>query len=264
MLLMRELKINFKSFIIWISVLILLFLTIFLIYPSIIASENIQMMNEMIKIFPEEILKAFNMDISSLDSAFGFLKTEGFIFILLLTGIYASILGSNILLKEESDKTIEYLNTLPIKRSTILYQKVLCSLFYILLMILGVGIFNYIGLKFSGEFDKTQYILLSITPMLSALPLFAINLFISTYTHKTKNIFGLSLGIALISYFLHILSGINDVTEIFKYFTVYTLADVRNVIVNIEINPIMIVISLLVTMIFILCTFVRYEKKELV
>ena len=55
------------------------------------------------KVFPEEMLKAFNMDISSIDTAYGWLKTEGFIFVLLLIGIYASILGSNILLKEESE-----------------------------------------------------------------------------------------------------------------------------------------------------------------
>lgn len=264
MLLKRELKVNFRTFLIWTSVLIVLFLAIYLIYPSIIASENIQMMNEMIKIFPEEMLKAFNMDISSMDSAFGFLKTEGFIFVLLLTGVYASSLGSSILLKEESDKTIEYLNSLPMKRSTVLLQKAICAISYIMLMIICVGIFNYIGLELSGDFDRKQYLLLSLTPIFSALPLFAINLFVSTFTHKTKNTFGLSLGITLISYFLQILSEMNEVTEFFKYFTVYTLADVRNVILNISINPYMMIISIIITIIFIISTFIRYEEKELV
>ena len=263
MLLKRELKVNFRTFLIWTSVLIVLFLAVFLIYPSIVASENIQMMNEMMKMFPEEVLKAFNMDISSLDSAFGFLKTEGFIFVLLLTGVYASTLGSSILLKEENDKTIEYLSVLPIKRSSILFQKVVCAIIYIMLMIICIGIFNYIGLELSGDFDRKQYILLSLTPVLSALPLFAINLFVSTFTHRTKNTFGLSLGIALISYFLQILSEINEVTEFFKYFTVYTLADVRNVIVNITINPIMLVISIFITVVFIISAFIKYENKEL-
>ena len=263
-MLKRELKINLKSFLIWTSILIVLFLAIFLMYPSIIKSDNIEMMNEMMKVFPEEMLKAFNMDISSMDTAFGWLKTEGFIFVLLLTGVYSSILGSNILLKEESDKTIEYLNALPIKRRTILSQKVVCAIFYIILMVLIIGVFNYIGLNLSGDFDKKQYILLSITPLLSALPLFAINLFISTFTHKTKNVFGVSLGVALASYFLQILSEINEVTEFFKYFTVYTLADIRNVIIDISINPVMIIISIAITLLFIITSYIRYDKKELV
>jgi len=263
-MLRRELKINFKSFLIWTCILILLFLTIFLLYPSIIESDNVKVMNEMIKVFPEEMIKAFNLDISSMDSAFGFIKTEGFVFVLLLTGVFASILGSNILLKEESDKTIEYLNMLPITRKNILINKVICAVFYIILMVLIIGIFNYIGLTLSGDFDKKQYILLSITPILSVLPLFAINLFISTFTNKTKKTFGISLGIAFASYFIQILSEINEVTEFFKYFTVYTLADVRGVITNISINPIMVIISILVTGIFIMLSLIRYEKKELV
>ena len=82
-MLKRELKINLKSFIIWLGIFIFLFLIVFLIYPSIIDSEQIGQINEFIKMFPEEVLKAFNMDISTLDSVYGWLKSEGFVFILL-------------------------------------------------------------------------------------------------------------------------------------------------------------------------------------
>ena len=263
-MLKRELKINLKSFLIWTSIILLLFLAVFLVYPSIINSDNVKMMDEYVKMLPEEMLKAFNMDIASMDTTFGWLKTEGFIFVLLLTGVYSSILGSNIVLKEESDKTIEYINTLPITRRSILSKKIICAFIYIISMILIIALFNYIGLELSGNFDRKQYILLSITPLLSALPLFAINLLISTFSHKTKKTFGISLGIAFASYFLQILSEMNEVTEFFKYFTVYTLADVRNVIVNISINPVMVILSIVITLVFIILSFIRYERKELV
>ena len=149
-----------------------------------------KMMNEMMKIFPEEILKAFNMDIVSIDTAFGWLKTEGFVFVLLITGIYSGILGSTILTKEENDKTIEYLNSLPIKRDNILLNKILCGFLYIFLMILILGIFNYICLLLSGDFNQKLYILLSITPVFSSIVIFSICLFLSTFTHKTNKIFG--------------------------------------------------------------------------
>ena len=119
----RELKINFKAFLIWTLVAMMLYLVVFLVYPSIINGEEVESLNEMMKAFPEDILKAFNMDIASIDSAYGWLKSEGFVFILLIIGCYAGILGSNILLKEESDKTIEYLGALPIKRNRIITNK---------------------------------------------------------------------------------------------------------------------------------------------
>ena len=260
----RELKINLKSFIIWTSILIGLFLVVFLIYPSIINSANMEMIDEMMKIFPEEMLKAFNMDISTIDSAFGWLKTEGFVFVLLITGVYSGILGSNILLKEESDKTIEYLNSVPVTRKNIVLNKILCGIFYIILMILIIGIFNFIGLSLSGEFDRKSYILLSITPLFSSIVIFAICLFLSTFTHKTKKTLGISLGIVFVSYFLNVISEIGESTEFLKYISIFTLADIRNVILNVSINPILVVLSTGITIVFMILTMICYEKKELV
>lgn len=260
----RELKINLKSFIIWTSILIGLFLVVFLVYPSIVNSENMEMMDEMMKMFPEEMLKAFNMDISTIDSAFGWLKTEGFVFVLLITGIYSGILGSNILLKEESDKTIEYLNSVPVTRKNIVLNKILCGILYIILMILTIGIFNFIGLSLSGDFDRKSYILLSITPIFSSIVIFAVCLFLSTFTHKTKKTLGISLGIVFASYFLNVISEMGESTEFLKYISIFTLADIRNVIVNVAINPLMIALAIGITAIFMILTTARYDKKELV
>lgn len=260
----REMKVNFKSFLIWTLILIALFLVVFLMYPSIMNSQNVQMLNEMLKIFPEEILKAFNMDISNIDTAFGWLKTEGFVFALLITGIYSGILGANILLKEENDKTIEYLNSVPVTRKRIVLTKVFSAIIYILLMIFALGLFNFIGLSMIENFDKKQFVLLSITPVFSSLVIFAICLFISTFTHKTKKTLGISLGIVFVSYFLQIISEMSDATEFFKYITIFTLADIRNVITKVTINPIMVIIALTLTILFIQLTLVHYKKKELV
>ena len=260
----REMKINLKSFIIWTSILIGLFLVVFLVYPSIVNSGNMETMDEMMKMFPEEMLKAFNMDISTIDSAFGWLKTEGFVFVLLITGIYSGILGSNILLKEESDKTIEYLNSVPVTRKNIVLNKILCGLLYIILMIAIIGIFNFIGLSLSGEFDRKSYILLSITPLFSSIVIFAVCLFLSTFTHKTKKTLGISLGIVFASYFLNVISEMGESTEFLKYISIFTLADIRNVIVNVSINPLMVVLTIIITALFMILTIVHYEKKELV
>ena len=260
----REMKINLKNFIIWTSILIGLFLIVFLFYFSIINSQNFELIDEMMKMFPNEILKAFNMDISSINSVFGWLKTEGFVFLLLITGIYSALLGSNILLKEESDKTIEYLNSVPVTRTKIVINKTLCGIIYIILMVLAVGIFNFIGLSLSGDFDKKTYILLSITPMFSSLVMFSLCLFLSTFTHKTKKTLGISLGIVFLSYFLNVISELSKETEIFKYFSIFTLADIRNVILDTKINPIMIVITFVLSIILVSLTLFRYNKKELV
>lgn len=260
----REMKINLKSFLIWMSVLIGIFLVVFLMYPSIINGENGKMIDEMMELFPSEVLKMFNMDIASMNSAFGWIKTEGFVFALLIIGCYSGMLGSNILLKEENDKTIEYLNTLPIKRKDIVLSKIVSGLIYIFLMIVILMGFNYICLLISEEFDQKQFFLLSITPFFSSFVIFFICMFLSTFTHKSKKMLGLSLGIVLLSYVFQMFSQISDSVEFFKYFSVFTLSDVRGVIINDSLSLIAIAVSVCLSLVFMFLTLYRYNKKELV
>ena len=218
----KDLLSNLKSFIIFMSVLIGMFLLVYLIYPFIITDEVMASMEEMMKMFPEEMLKAFNMDLSSIDTAYGWLKSEGFTYVLLIAGIYASILGANILLKEEYEKTIEYLSYLPIKRSKIVTNKIITSLIYIVSMVVIFTIFNYIGLTLSGDFNQKEFFLLSVSPLFVAIPLFFLNLFISTLAQRNKRIIGFSLGLVFIFYLLGVFSGISENAEPLKYFTLYT------------------------------------------
>ena len=260
----REFKVNLKSFIIWTSVLLIMFLVVFLVYPYIITDDTVKNLDEMMKVFPEDLLKSFNMDITSINSAYGWLKSEGFMFILLIIGLFSSIIGSNILLKEESDKTIEYLGTLPITRNKIITNKIIVSITYILLMIFIIGLFNYVSLILSGDINHKEYLLLSITPIFMALPLFSINLFISNFLHKTKKTIGISLGMVFIFYILNVLSELSKSTEFLKYFSIYTLCDIRNVILDCKINSLLVLISIIITIIFISLTYIGYNKKELV
>ncbi len=260
----RELKYNFKNFIIWTIIILALFGVVFALYPSIASSENIQSIDELAQIFPQEILAAFNMDIASLSTVFGWLKSEGFVLILLIVGVYAGIQGSTILVKEENDKTIEYLNSLPISREKIVISKSLVGIIYILLMIVIIGIFNFIGLKLSGDFDTTQYLLMSITPIFSSIVIYSLCLFLSTFTHKTKNTIGLSLAVVFANFIFNTISTIDKSVSWIKYTSAFTLSDIRNVILNTEINPIMILISILLTIIFIFLSVINYKRKNLI
>ena len=260
----KEFKTNVKSFIIWLSVLIIMFLMVYLIYPYIITSDTVKELDKAMEVFPKEMIKAFNMDMASITTAYGWLKTEGFMYILIIIGLYSSILGGTILLKEENDKTIEYLGSLPIKRSKIITNKIIVGIVLIVSMVLILGIFNYIALTLSGDFNQKEFIFLSITPLIIGIPLFGINLFISTLFHKTKYTIGISLGLVFIFYLINILSELSKEVEFLKYFSIYTLADTRNIITNIEINPIMIIISIVISFIFIAGSYIIYNKKELI
>ena len=143
-------------------------------------------------------------------------------------------------------------------------NKVIAGIIYIIGMVVLFTIFNFVGLTLSGDFDLLQFILISITPLFPALVLYFISMYLSTYTHKTKKMIGVSLGLVLVSYFINTLSQMSENVEFLKYFSIFTLADLRNVITNIELNPVLIIISIVISVCFYILTLIRYEKKELV
>lgn len=263
-MLRRELKVNLKAFVLWSAILMSIYLLVFLVYPSIIAGDKMTDLDAMMEMFPPEILKAFNMDIASISTAYGWLKTEGFVFILLVTGCYSSYLGATILLKEESDKTIEYLAALPVTRKAIVMKKYFVGMIYTIGITVAIGVFNFIGLSFSGDFERKQYLLLAVTPIFSSIVLYSLCMFLSSFFKKTNKMFGFSIGVTFISYVLNVVSDMNESVEGLKYVSIYTLADVRNVITDEKINPVCVLIAIGLSVLMLVLTLCRYEKKELV
>ncbi len=261
----KEFKNNLKLFLIVFGVLVGTFMMAYLVYPFIMDEEMMKSIDEMMAMFPEELLKAFNMDAASISTPFGWVKSEGFVLALIGIAIYASILGGNIVLKEENNKTIEYLASLPIKRSRILTNKIIVSVIYIFALVVVFTIFNFLALLISkGDFDIGQFFLLSFSPLLIAYPFFFINLFISTLFKRNMKTIGVSLGLVFISYFINLISSLSDKVEFFKYFSIHTLADTSNIITNTKLNGFCIVICVILSVIFAVLSYVRYNKKELV
>lgn len=260
----REMKVNFKNYMIWQCLLFAIFLVVFMIYPSIISSDNMKQIDEMMKIFPQEVLAAFNMDISSINSAYGWLKTEGMTFILLITGCYSGILGSQILLKEENDKTIEYLYSLPVKRNSILVQKATAGAIYVTLLTVMTALFNLLALMMMQKLDIAEYLLLSLSPLLTSYVIYCLCFMLAIFAHRSKRMSGISLAVVMISYVLQIISTIAESADFLKYFSIFTLADTRNIITEQTINPVMVMIALIISFGCLLIAMIYYRKKELV
>ena len=259
----REIKTNFKSFLIWLIVTLSLLVIVYLVYPIVLAGPEAKQLNDMMKVFPADILKLFNMDISSIDSVYGWLKSEGYVFLVMIISSYSALLGANILVKEENDKTIEYLGVTPIKRNDIVIKKSLVGILYVIAFNLVLLLFNLVCLLLSGDLDITEFILVSISPLFPCIILFFMCMFISTFSHKSKQMLGITLGIVFFSNAITALAKLSVKVDFLKYFSVYTLADIRNVILHKTMDPYYLAITIALSIAFLSLTMLRYNKKEL-
>ena len=118
----REFKAGQKSLIIWITLCSLIMMMSLVMFPSF-ASQG-EYLSEVMASFPEEMLAAINAEQVDFSEPLDYL---GYIYqyVLLGAAIMAMLLGSNILAKEEGEKTIEFLNAKPISRRQIVTEKLL-------------------------------------------------------------------------------------------------------------------------------------------
>lgn len=260
----REFKINLKSLIIWTSILVLMLILVFCIYPYIINEDTLNSLDDMMEMFPPELLKAFNMDLYSISTSFGWIKTEGYMFITLIGSIYSGLLGSSILSKEEKDKTIEFLISKPIKRKDIVTSKILCGIVNIFIFNLLIFLTNLIGVSLTDDIIIKELLLISICPLLLYYMLFFSSLLISTYIKNAKKTTFIGLIIAFIAYILQLLGSISDKVSILKDISLFEFVSIRYITDNLHINYIYLCIGIVLIIFSILFTYKIYDNKELV
>lgn len=260
-MLRRELKVNVKALFIFLLILVVMLGTVSAVYPSIMTS-NVDV-DAMLKMFPKSMLEAFNMDVVSIGSVFGWLSTEGYMFITLLGGCYFAILGGTILLKEQSDHTIDFLYSKPVSKNKILTSKILCGFIYLIVYNVVVGLTTYIGLKVNDDFEFTKWALLTLAPLILEGFFFLLSLFLSLFFKKTSKGISIGIGTVFIMYLLNLLGTLSDKIEFLKYLSIFNYMDSRQILVDSHIETFGLVLTFVVSIIMITATYILYNKKEL-
>jgi ABC-2 type transport system permease protein len=263
MIFKRELKRNLKSLIIWSIVLSGLIILTLSIYPQF--AEQQKEMTKLLEAYPESIKKAFGMNELNMGDLMGFYGVEIYMMTTLLGSIYSAILASNILAKEENEKTIEFLLSKPVTRSRIVTEKLLAVLVNILIFNVVSAIASIIGFQFAKDPDvpTDTFSLLIAATILLHLTFGAIAFMLSSLMKKTRNILSVSLGIVLAAYFMNVMAGISEDLEFLKYISPFKYVDAASIINDNEIEPLYIFIMAAVILISIFTSYMIYRKKDI-
>jgi ABC-2 type transport system permease protein len=120
----RELKANLKSLLIW-GVIVILF--VMMGVSKFSAYYKNPEMLAILDSMPPAMLAAFNFQAFNLTTISGFFGLM-FSYYALILSIAAAMWGSDIISKEERDKTVEFSLTLPVTRSRVVTAKTLAAL----------------------------------------------------------------------------------------------------------------------------------------
>ncbi len=261
-ILKRELKANRRSLIIWGSSLALLSFLMMAIYPSFAA--DAARMEELLSSYPEGFMKAFGMDKLSLGNAMGWFALEAYLMIILFGSMFAVIISSSMLVKEEDEKTIEFLLAKPVTRSHVVTSKLLAFVVYLLAFNAGVGIVTFIGFEiFADEYARMELVRLTIAPFLAHLSFASIGFLLSLFFTRRKSAYSVGIGLVLLIYFLNIMASLAEKVQFFRYLSPFYYMDAADIIVDGRINPLHIIILLVFSALAVGATYLLYKRRDI-
>jgi ABC-2 type transport system permease protein len=210
-LFLKELRRNAFSLIIWMIIITLFISVTMAVYRTFL--ENQSKILGMMSLIPKEALQF--KGISNFDdmlSVLGFYAVNNIIYMMVLGSIFAIVLSSNILLKEEYNKTAEYLLTRPLTRSEIFFSKLAVIYINVFLLNLVTTMAGFICMELvkNEPFSIRAFLILSLYTLLLNILFAAIGLFLSTLIKRAKPITTFSIGLVLIFYFIYTLSKITE------------------------------------------------------
>lgn len=258
----REFRRNLKILIIWSVIISGLMILTLSAFPEVVKQQKA--IDQIIKGMPTALIKAFDMDVLNISDALGYYATKGYIMITLFGAIYAVMLGGNILSKEHSEKTIEFLLSKPVLRSNVITQKLLAVFVNVMLFNLIVAAANYIGFKsVDATIDFKVFASLTAAPLMLHLLFAAISFFLSSSLKKSRNAMPISLGLVFVMYFLYIVAGIADKYAKIKYVSPFEYVNAADIIINKGLDTIYMSIMVGVIIISIFATYIVYRKKDI-
>jgi len=258
----REIVRNVKSFTVWTVILVLSNIGMMAMYPTFATQAGSY--NELMKKFPKEILQGLSMDKLNLGQILDYFAYV-FLYIILFGAVYAMILASSIISKEENEKTIEFLMAKPVTRNSIVTAKALCVLIYLVVFNLIFVITDYFLFEAFKKVDYSMniFLLMHFGFFSIQMTFAAMGLLISVFIVKAKSIYPISFGVVLGAFFINIIAAISNKLENFKYLSPFKYVNPADLVKNGKIETVYLVLMVFVIIVSVALTYIFYNRKNI-
>lgn len=256
-----------KALMIWLSTFLGLLLIFSAIYPQMFTPVLKQSMEKMMASLPDSLLGTFNIALSgpaSMMTPVGYFAYY-FQYLYLAACIYAMLLGSQGLIREESDGTIDFLYAQPITRWQIVLGKFLVALiqlaFFWFVNAFATTAFLWF---FKEKNDATSEIIHGVRVIyygefFSLFFFLCLGLFFSTFLKNVKQSTGITLSVVFGFYLMGILANLFDKLHFLREISPLSQGIPANLLVDGLPNQWWI---LLVSLLLLGLSFFFYQRKD--
>jgi ABC-2 type transport system permease protein len=257
----RELRSNLKSLLIWSGIVILFNIVGFSKFSAFYKNpELLKVLDSM----PSALISAFNMDAFNLTTVTGFFGMMIMYFSLILS-ISAAMWGSDIISKEERDKTVEFSLTLPVTRSRLITAKIAAVMVNSILLLLvtwAITLVNAQNYQPDSQFYK--FVSISMRALLLLQMIFlALGIFLGSAMKKHKRASSVAVSILLGAYFASVLSGLSEDMKFLRYVSPFKYFDPVFMLRESRLEFGFVLLSFIIIAVALVGTYFSYSKRDL-
>jgi ABC-2 type transport system permease protein len=258
----RELIANRKSIIIW-SIFLFIYIAMGMQkYDALVASGSDEFM-KMMEALPKGLQAVFGLntlDITSIIGYYGIL----YLYLILIVSIHAAMIGSNIINKEEKDKTAEFLMAKPVSRDYIVTYKLLASLVNIIILNLVSLISSLVILNVvNPNYEIIDILILHMGMFLTQGLFLIIGMGFALITRTPKKNGMMVMGILLSTFFLSMIIDIESRLEVLSFLTPFKYFDAKRVLLDGGLDLIYVTFVVLVMSVIMFFGYKVYKKRDL-
>lgn len=258
---LRELRANLKSLIIW-SVIVILLVIIGMAKFSAYA-DNPDML-AVLDAMPQGLLDALNMRAFNLTTLSGFYGVM-FVYFSLMGAIAAAMWGSDIIAREERNKTIEFALSLPVTRSRMVTAKALAALVNSIAFVLITWLVSIVASQsYRPDSDFYRFLALLMGAMFMIELIFlAVGLLVGCAMKRPKRSGSIAIAIILITYFFSLISSMNDKLDFLKYFSPFKYFDAGELYRQGGFDAVYLALSALIIVVSLAGAYYAYNRRDL-
>ncbi|WP_054958441.1 ABC transporter permease subunit [Paenibacillus dakarensis] len=222
-LIRHELRQNRRGFFICLFIALLF---IVLLLGKAEAFVNNPEMERLIQGLPEGLLKAFGIQAESLRTFDGYLATQVFPYFIVIVSSFAAAWAGGSIAREREQGTGEYLFALPYSRSSIFWSKAAAHFFYMTVVFLcGTGLLFLLAQTSGQEVRPADMLRLLLAGYLLVLSFMGISYGLTSWLASDRTAVSMGAGIAVLAFFLNMLSGSSELMEKISLISPYRLFD---------------------------------------
>lgn len=264
-LFIHELRLNLLHAVSWTGIVTVLILLYSAFLPMVSESED--SFAALLEAYPEALLKAFNIENAAMFSQpLGFHVIESGSMILILGGIFSVSLGANLLLKEERDRTAEFLLSQPLSRIQVWISKTAVAVVYVVGFNAVITLVSALAVSgFSPDpVDIWALIIYDVHVLLLTVLLAAVGLLLSAAVRRGRTMTGIPVAIALGGFFLNAISKTTDAARPLGYISPYRFVDTAVLDPSYGLSIGRLCYFLISTALLLTVSAVIYQRKDIV